>query len=67
MKPIGIVTDSHSGIAPEDAQQMGIYVLPMPFYVDEECFYEGIWKQSTANIIIRERFICWQPPVRRKR
>lgn len=42
MKPIGIVTDSHSGIAPEDAQQMGIYVLPMPFYVDEECFYEGV-------------------------
>ena len=42
MKPIGIVTDSHSGIAPENAQQMGIYVLPMPFYVDEECFYEGV-------------------------
>lgn len=42
MKPIGIVTDSHSGIAPEDAKQMGIYVLPMPFYVDEECFYEGV-------------------------
>ena len=42
MKPIGIVTDSHSGIVPEDAKQMGIYVLPMPFYVDEECFYEGV-------------------------
>lgn len=41
-KKIGIVTDSHSGISQADAQQMGIMVLPMPFYCDEECFYEGV-------------------------
>lgn len=41
-KKIGIVTDSHSGISQADAQQMGILVLPMPFYCDEECFYEGV-------------------------
>lgn len=39
---IGIITDSHSGISQEDATKMGIMVLPMPFYCDEECFYEGI-------------------------
>lgn len=39
---IGIITDSHSGISQEDAKKMGIMVLPMPFYCDEECFYEGV-------------------------
>lgn len=41
-KKIGIVTDSHSGISQADAQQMEIMVLPMPFYCDEACFYEGV-------------------------
>lgn len=42
MKKVGIVTDSHSGISQEDADKMGIYVLPMPFYIEEECFYENV-------------------------
>lgn len=42
MKSIGIATDSHSGILPEVAKEMGIMVLPMPFYVDEECYYEEV-------------------------
>lgn len=42
MKAIGIVTDSHSSISQELAKQLGIYVLPMPFYIDDECYYEDI-------------------------
>lgn len=42
MKKIGIVTDSHSSISQELANKLGIYVLPMPFYFGEECYYEGI-------------------------
>ena len=42
MSKIGIATDSHSGITPVMAEQMGICVLPMPFYVEEECFYEEV-------------------------
>ena len=42
MKLIGIATDSHSGITPAMAADMGIMVLPMPFYVDEECYYEEV-------------------------
>ena len=41
MKPIGIVTDSHSSITPGAAKQLGIVVLPMPFYFGDECFYEN--------------------------
>lgn len=42
MGKIVIATDSHSGITPALANQMGVYVLPMPFYVEEECFYEEV-------------------------
>lgn len=42
MKKIGVVTDSHSSISQEMAKELGIYVLPMPFYFNEECFYENI-------------------------
>lgn len=42
MKPIGIVTDSHSSISQQMAKELGIMVLPMPFYIGENCFYENI-------------------------
>ncbi len=42
MKAIGVVTDSHSGILQEEAERLGIWVLPMPFYFDDECFYENV-------------------------
>lgn len=42
MKKLAIVTDSNSGITQKQAKEMGIYVLPMPFYIDKELFYEDI-------------------------
>ncbi|MBQ7919522.1 MAG: DegV family protein [Lachnospiraceae bacterium] len=42
MKPIGIVTDSHSGISQKRAKELGVKVLPMPFYFGEECYYEDV-------------------------
>ena len=42
MRKVGIATDSHSGILPDKAVRMGVRVLPMPFYVDEECYFEGV-------------------------
>lgn len=42
MKSIGIITDSHSGITQEQANELGIFVLPMPFYFEGECYYENI-------------------------
>ena len=42
MQQIGIITDSHSGISQEQAVELGIRVLPMPFYIGEECFYEDV-------------------------
>ena len=42
MGKIEIATDSHSGITPVMAANMGVRVLPMPFYVEEDCFYEEV-------------------------
>lgn len=42
MKTIGVLTDSHSGITQSEAANLGIRVLPMPFYIEEECFYEDV-------------------------
>lgn len=37
---IAIVTDSNSGITQSQAKELGISVLPMPFYINDELFYE---------------------------
>ena len=42
MKKIGIMTDSHSGILTEEAEKLGIKVLQMPFYIDDELYLEGV-------------------------
>lgn len=42
MNKVAIITDSNSGITQEDAVNLGIYVVPMPFTIDNEDFYEGI-------------------------
>lgn len=39
---IGVVTDSHSGISPEEAKKLGVAVLPMPFYLEDKVFYEDL-------------------------
>ncbi len=39
---IAIVTDSNSGITQAQAGELGIYVLPMPFMINEETFEEDI-------------------------
>ena len=41
-KRIAVVTDSNSGITQSQAKEMGLYVLPMPFMVNEETFFEDI-------------------------
>ena len=42
MKKIGIITDSHSSITKEEAARLGVTVLPMPFYIEDECYLEDV-------------------------
>ena len=39
---IAVVTDSNSGITQAQAREMGVAVLPMPFMIDGETYYEDI-------------------------
>lgn len=41
-KKIAIVTDSNSGITQAQGKEYGIHILPMPFMINEETFYEDI-------------------------
>ena len=36
------MTDSNSGITQKEARELGIRVVPMPFYIDGQLFYEDI-------------------------
>lgn len=46
-KKIAIVTDSNSGITQAEGKQFGIVILPMPFMINEETFYEDITLTQT--------------------
>lgn len=36
-----VMTDSNSGITPEEGKKIGIYSLPMPVIIEGDVFYEG--------------------------
>lgn len=42
MGKVAVITDSNSGITQNQAGEYGIYVLPMPFYIDEKLYFEDI-------------------------
>ena len=42
MSRIAIVTDSNSGITQKEGKELGISVIPMPFYINEELYFEDI-------------------------
>lgn len=39
---IAVVTDSNSGITQAHAETLGVYVLPMPFIINEKTYFEDI-------------------------
>ncbi len=42
MNKVAILTDSNSGITQAESKELGIFVEPMPFYIDGELYYEDI-------------------------
>ncbi len=42
MSKVAILTDSNSGITQTESKELGIFVEPMPFYIDGQLFYEDI-------------------------
>ena len=42
MNPVVIITDSNSGMTSDEAKTLGVGLIPMPFYIDEQLYYEGV-------------------------
>lgn len=42
MSKVVVITDSNSGITQKEAKEEGLIVLPMPFMIEDEEFYEDI-------------------------
>lgn len=42
MSKVAVVSDSNSGITQKEAKELGITILPMPFFVGEKTLYEDI-------------------------
>ena len=52
MDKTAIVTDTNSGLTPQEAQELGIGLIPMPVILDGECFFEY------TSITPQEFFSC---------
>ena len=39
---IAIVTDTNSGMTLEQAKNLGVTIIPMPFYINGELYFEGV-------------------------
>lgn len=37
-----ILTDSSCGMTQKEAKELGVYMLPMPFYINDELYYEEV-------------------------
>ena len=48
MGKIAIVTDSNSGITQYEGRELGVSVLPMPFYINDVMYLEGITLSQEA-------------------
>ena len=42
MPKVAVITDSNSGITQSQAKEFGIFVLPMPFFINEVTYFEDI-------------------------
>lgn len=42
MSKVAIMTDSNSGITQKEAKKLGVHVIPMPFLMGDETYYEDI-------------------------
>ena len=56
MSRVAVITDSNSGITQSQAKELGIQVVPMPFFVNGETYYEDIsmTQKEFINILPEE-------------
>ena len=64
MHNIAIVTDSNSGITQKQGRELGIAVVPMPFFIDEQMFLEDITLDQNRfyEMLLNDRKISTSMP-----
>lgn len=64
MNKIAIVTDTNSGILQEQAFELGVSVIPMPFMFGEKEYYEGVTlgRQEFYEALLNEAEISTSQP-----
>ena len=67
MAKVAIVTDSNSGITQKASKELGVTVLPMPFMINEETFFEDIdlnQEQFSASAAASKTDCRWVTEIR---
>ena len=68
MSRIAVITDSNSGINFEDAKELGIKVLPMPFLIDGKTYFEEISLSINKNFLRNlKMMLTYRHPSRHRR
>lgn len=66
MNRVAIITDSNSGITQAQAKELGIFVLPMPFTINEKEYFEDInlsCKEFYENLLTDADISTSQPSI----
>ena len=58
MPKTAIITDSNAHITAEEAKELGIGVVPMPFMIGDETYYEGI-TLSREEFYSKMEYVCF--------
>ena len=48
---VAIVTDSNSGITQDEAKRLGLHVLPMPFTINGDTYYDATGTTKSSEEI----------------
>ena len=62
MSNIAVVTDSNSGISQQEAKELGIQVLPMPFFVNNVLHFEDIDLTQMSSTAVWRKGRTYPPP-----
>lgn len=64
MSRVAVLTDSNSGITQEQAAELGVYVVPMPFYIDGTQYLEGInlSQKEFYDLLVKDADISTSQP-----
>lgn len=61
-----ILTDTNSGISSAEAEELGIFLIPMPIIINDETFYEGqsITEEAFYQALASDKKVTTSQPSR---